>query len=186
MPEARLLVAALLTALAVKLLDDLVDSSPDDDLYASRAAYCSLSLCVACLAAASTAVPLFLACYATGMLFKPQSDSRNARLRFAESSGVILVLVVGCGLGRGAAAVLLACFAQLEDDVLDSRADLGVRPCNLAHRFGVVECALLGAACLLAAACLECALAACALAGAVAVWAMERALASRQGGGCGW
>lgn len=185
MLEAQSLVAALLTACAVKLLDDLVDSGPEDFLNAGRATYCSLSLCVACLAAASTAVPLFLACYATGMLFKPQSDNRDARLRCAESAGIILVLIVGCGLARGVAALFFAGFAQLTDDVLDFRADSGARPGSLAHRFGVVECSLVGAACMLTAASLDRVLAVCALAGAIAVWAIERALASRKGGGYG-
>jgi len=187
------LVAALLTACSVKLLDDLLDSGPDDDLYARRAVYCALALCLACLARVATAAPLFLACYAAGMVFKPEAGmmfryetgSRATFARFMEPAAAILVLVACCGPVTGAAALLLASFAQLADDVLDFTADLGARPANLAHRFGVVECALAGTSCLLTAGCLEPRLAASALAGAVAVWAIEWALARREEGGTG-
>jgi hypothetical protein len=182
MPDARSLVAGLLVACSVKLLDDLVDSGPEDDLYPSRAAYCALSLCVACLAAAGVAVPLFLACYAFGMLLKPQSDGRSPLLRAAEPMVVCLVLLCGCGLLRGSTALILAGFAQLVDDVLDYRADFGRATGNLASRFGTVECALVGGACLLAATALDPALTMCGLAGALMVWAVERVVVGRGGG----
>jgi len=200
MPDTASFIAALLAACSVKLLDDLLDSGPDDDLYAHRAVYCALALCLACLARAGVAVPLFLACYAVGMIMTPAGGAPPAPgtgkvfsasavapafLRFAEPAGAVLVLIAFYGPARAAAALLLALFAQLGDDILDFRADLASGQANLVHRFGVVECALAAASMLFAAASLEFRLTLCALAGAVSVWAGERAVRRVAGGGAG-
>ncbi len=183
MPDAASLVSALLAACSVKLLDDLLDSGADDDLYAGRAVYCALTLCLGCLVRAAVAVPLFLACYAVGMVIAPVGGVRQTLLRFAEPSGAILVLVVSYGPTKATAALLLAVFAQLADDALDFTTDLASGQPSLAHRFGIVECALAALALLSAAAFLEPGLALCALSGAAAVWAGEHALKRIAGGG---
>ena len=179
---AGVFLAALLTGVAVKVLDDFLDAAPED-----RAAwafpYGAAALAVAGALAPEVAAVLFLASYAVGMFGFPGRRMPSGLPAWVESC-----LAVGLGAllaGWGLTVVALAGVTALQcwDDVMDCREDRLVGQANLAARFGRVEIGTAGAALAVAALLGDVTLGGSVIASAGLIWAAERMIKGRRRAG---
>lgn len=146
----RLYAALVLTAFAVRWLDDVVDENPRRVVGLGSYSMLALALAAACQPAVTGS--MVAACYAVGML----GDGRRllpSGLPPAVESGLSLLaagLLVGWEPVLAAACTILA--VQIADDLRDMGEDQQVKAANLALLWGTVEAGLLAAASLVVAA----------------------------------
>lgn len=136
----------LLTGVAIKLLDDLLDDEPGygDLTPTGRAVYALAALALALALDAKLGFCLFAAAYGLGMLSEPQ-------LRLSTGLPAWLEITIAFGLAALLATPALALQAllslgavQLLDDLIDYGADASLPGRNWARRLGRGEAALVG------------------------------------------
>lgn len=137
-------VAVLLTALAVRILDDAFDETPK--VSAGTVAYVAVLVALGATVETTTAMTLFLACYALGMTTDLGRPLPSGFTALGEGA---LVLLLGAWRFGGPAmlgALAVITFIQAADDVIDYPRDLEMGVASWATRWGRVETMLLGSA----------------------------------------
>ncbi|MCE5286677.1 MAG: hypothetical protein LLG02_12635 [Pelosinus sp.] len=145
---------------AVKLSDDFLDKEMDirsgQHNWALTLGSGALFYAIICLIAAAglnsqVSLPLFLASYIVGM-FNDYQHIFPSRLTGLQESLLVLVLGV-CLFGLNSMLFSLSFILaiQLFDDCLDIHRDKLAGYRNWAYRFGLAECSLLGALCIILA-----------------------------------
>ncbi|HEY8395107.1 MAG TPA: hypothetical protein VIK92_09950 [Thermaerobacter sp.] len=156
-PVARAAAVALV-AIAVKLLDDVLDREEDRAVgrpnWAARlgpgaAAYAMAALAAAATLSARDAGSLFWAGYAWGMAHDDAARLPLGLTARQESALAVVVSLATAGVADTLGALALVGSIQLLDDWLDLRGDqeaagFGTIPRNWAGRLGRVEAFLLG------------------------------------------
>ena len=160
-------VAVVLTALAVKDLDDFVDAGRADD---HRPVYAAMLLAMAGLVAARFALPFFVAAWCVGMRHDLTRRLPSGLTGLWES----ILGLTACALLAGPIATVTAVAAvtggQLLDDVLDAARDRQAGRLNWAHRLEPLPAACFGLALLAVASFLDVARAMAFLVGLATVW----------------
>lgn len=147
-------------AAAVKLADDFLDKEIDTRSgqynWALPLGNGALFYAILCLIAAAglnskVSLPLFLASYIVGM-FNGFDHVFPSKLTGLEESLAVLVLGI-CLFGLGSMLFSLSFILaiQLFDDCLDIHRDKLAGYRNLAYRFGLMECSILGLICIILA-----------------------------------
>jgi len=150
--QLGIIIAVILCSIAVKLVDDFLDSDLDTRagcynfskaMGPGSIVYGMLSLSLAASVNASVSIPLFFASYSIGMFndFKKKFISGLSGLQ--ES---LLVFILGgllWGWQNMLFSILFIFSLQLFDDYLDIYIDQLAGYRNFAHRVGKVECLLL-------------------------------------------
>lgn len=146
----RLYSALVLTAFAVRWLDDVVDHSPR--CVEGLGSYSLLALAFAASCHPVVTGSMLVACYAVGMLGDGRRLLPSGLPPAAES--VLSLLAAGLLMGwkpvLAATGTILA--VQIADDWRDLREDEAVKAANLVRSLGTVEAGLLAVASLVAAA----------------------------------
>lgn len=145
------LAATLATAVAIKLMDDLLDGEEltiSGLTTAGATVYAMAALAVGVALAPLVALPLFAAAYAVGMLHEPAEALPSGMPAWLESVLAVAVAAVMAGTGRAIQALLVMLAVQLVDDLVDYVADTATPSRSLAHRAGRGEAALLAMICL--------------------------------------
>lgn len=153
--------AVLLTAFAVKMMDDFMDLRTDIHLGIPSVAerlgdatlpYALVLLALAALFDADTAGSLFAASYAVGMAFDLNRVLPSGLYGWQEAGGVLLLGMLLAGPTVQLWALLTIGFVQAVDDIADMRSDAFTGAANLVRRFGTGEVHMAALALLLAAA----------------------------------
>lgn len=179
----RSFLAALGTGLAVKLMDDTLDSALDrmrglrnlaDRLGRAAMPYALLALALGLVFDSRLGFALFLAAYAVGMTARPYERLPSGLRAWHEMvvAGLLLVLFAGWRLGVQALLLLIA--IQLWDDIWDRGEGLPPGPWAWVSRASRPASTLLCAGCALAAVALGYAVAFAVLLAAACVWLIGR------------
>jgi len=149
---ASIVISVILCSIAVKLVDDFLDSDLDaragcnnfsNTLGNGTIVYGILALSIAASINASVSIPLFLASYSIGMFSDFKKTFISGLSGLQES---LLVFILG-GMLWSWHSMLFSLFfifsIQLFDDYLDIHTDQLAGYRNLAQRIGKVECLLL-------------------------------------------
>lgn len=132
--------AVFLTALAVKLLDDLIDTGPREDDVGPRGAapavYAAVLLVAAAALAPAATVALFLGAYAVGMLAAPAERQPSGLRGWVESGSAVLLAGAAAGPVLAAGALLSMLAIQAADDLVDLAEDRGRGRVSLAVALG--------------------------------------------------
>lgn len=119
--------AVFLSALAVKLLDDLIDSGPREADIGPRGAapavYAAVLLVAAAALAPATTVALFFGAYAVGMLAAPAERQPSGLRGWVESGAAVLLSGAAVGPMLAAGALLIMLAIQAADDLVDLAED---------------------------------------------------------------
>ncbi|PZN08712.1 MAG: hypothetical protein DIU69_09680 [Bacillota bacterium] len=165
-PPAARVAAVALVAVALRLLDDVVDREVDratgrpnwaEGLGAAATAYALAALATAAALSARDTLSLFWAGYAWGMAHDGTARLPLGLTARQETALALVLSLATVGLAHTLGAVALVGSIQLLDDWLDLRTDRelvapGAVPRNWAGRLGRMEAFLLGVALGLAAA----------------------------------
>lgn len=150
--QSALIIAVVLCAIAVKLVDDFLDKDLDrragypnftKKLGNGTVIYAMLALTLAASINAPVIIPLFLASYSIGMFNDWQQPFPSGLSGLQESLLVLLWGVLLYGWQRMLFSILFICAVQLFDDYLDVYTDQLVGYRNIASRIGKIECLLL-------------------------------------------
>jgi hypothetical protein len=160
LPIYRIMLAAVLSGLAVKLMDDVLDSRydaqfdlPNTAVWLSEASlpYALALLGIGALLHPPVAVCLFFASYAVGMSTQLATTYPSGLKGWQE--GLILCFLGGvlttvtCQIWALATVLLI----QIIDDFIDYRTDKIICSLNWVNQFGPVETVLLAVPCLIIA-----------------------------------
>lgn len=179
----RLLLAALGTGIAVKLMDDVLDSPLDrmrglrnlaDRLGRAATPYALLALAAGLYFDSRLGFALFLAAYAVGMTGRPYERLPSGLQAWQEMALAALLLVLLSGWRLAAQALLLLIAVQLWDDLWDHGEGLPPGPWAWVSRASRPATTFIGAGCVLFAIALGYVVAAAVLIAAACVWLLGR------------
>lgn len=151
--KAVLIIAVVLCAIAVKLVDDFLDKDQDHRAASPNLAtrlgngtviYAMLIFTLAASLNAPVAIPLFLASYGIGMFTDWKQPFPSGLSGLQESLLVFVLGILFYGWQRMLFSIFFICAVQLFDDYMDVYRDELVGYRNIAYRIGNVECFLLG------------------------------------------
>lgn len=152
-PWARMLGATLGAGVAIKLMDDALDSSSDARAGRYTAAqtlgvgvvpYALWALAAGASLRVDVAAGLFFAAYAVGMAHGDGGPLPSGVPGWVEGAAALLLAVFGAGLPLAAAALCLMVFVQCVDDIADHRLDAQAGADNVVRATGFVETHFLG------------------------------------------
>lgn len=151
----RIIGAAVLCSVAVKLLDDYLDRELDavsgvhnwiNRLGEGTVAYSLPLLAVSVALETAVGISLFLSSWAVGM-YRSLPVRYPSRLRgWQEAALAVLAGAFFAGWRLMLCSLLIAAAVQLADDIIDRCSDRAAGLRNLAHRFGSIPCLLVGTA----------------------------------------
>lgn len=136
----------LLTGVAIKLLDDLLDDEPGygDLTPAGRAVYALAALALAMALDAKLGLCLFAAAYGLGMLAEPQHRLTTGLPAWLETVVAIGAAALLASPALALQAVLSLGAVQLLDDLIDYDSDASLPRRNWARRLGRGEAIMIG------------------------------------------
>ncbi|HHX02245.1 MAG TPA: hypothetical protein GX739_06200 [Firmicutes bacterium] len=139
--------ATVLTAIAVKWLDDCIDEKHPTNSVRSGAAYSLLAILVAAILDLPLTIALFSACYVIGMFTSMTQKLPSGLPGWLESMLILIFAAVYCGLAATFWSVLVIYSVQLLDDLLDYRLDEQQNRSNVVNDLGVERTIILFSFC---------------------------------------